>query len=139
MYVCMYKFLHVLTFFPYIEHTTKVHIMEGWFLHCLLLHCMFCYYYSNKSMVEITEQYIFTRPFQDGDPTNKHDPLLDSTVKELRGNAVACQRSEEMKKLFTSCKESLCHGDLHTGSVMVNKDNQAKVNKTPPLLSHHNY
>ena len=86
-------------------------------------------------MVGITEQYIFTKPFQDDDPTNKHDPLLDSTVKELRGNAAACQRSEEMKKLFTGCRESLCHGDLHTGSVMVDKDNHAKVNKTPTIVS----
>ena len=90
-------------------------------------------------MVGITEQYIFTKPFQDGDATNKHDPLLDSTVKELRGDSAACQRADEMKKLFTNCKESLCHGDLHTGSVMVNKDNQAKVNKPPPLLPCHDY
>lgn len=92
---------------------------------------------SNKDMVGITEQYVFTKPFQDDDPTNKHDPLLETTVKELRGSTAACQRSEEMKRLFVSCKECLCHGDLHTGSVMVNRDNSAKVSKTQPgVVSH---
>ena len=82
--------------------------------------------YSNKDMVSITEHYIFIKPYHYDDPTNKHHPLLNEKVEELRADKEACQQAEEMRRLFLESQQCLCHGDLHTGSVMV-KDRQPKV------------
>ena len=77
-------------------------------------------------MVSITEHYIFIKPYHHDDPTNKHHPLLNEKVEELRADKEACQQAEEMRRLFLESQQCLCHGDLHTGSVMV-KDGQPKV------------
>lgn len=74
----------------------------------------------------VTEQYVFMKPFAVNDPTNKHDPLLNDEVARLRSDKKCLDRAEEMRKLFVECHDSFCHGDLHTGSVMV-KDGQCKV------------
>lgn len=77
-------------------------------------------------MVAITEQYIFTKPFLDDDQTNRHHQLLNEEARSLRGNKEARLRAEELKKTFTDDHQCLCHGDLHTGSIMI-KDGHAKV------------
>ena len=82
--------------------------------------------FSNKDMVAITAEYVFTNPFQQANPLNKHDALLDKAVQELRNDTTALDRAAQLKRLFLESKECLCHGDLHTGSVMV-KGQSAKV------------
>lgn len=79
-------------------------------------------------MVAITELYIFVKPYQHNDDTNKHHPLLNDEVQRLRSNEEACRKAESMKKLFLEARQCLCHGDLHTGSVMT-LNNDAKVLK----------
>ena len=77
-------------------------------------------------MVAITRDYVFTNPFQQSNPLNHHQQLLDSAVLELRNDKAALERAAEMKRLFLEQKDCLCHGDLHTGSVMVQGE-MAKV------------
>ena len=77
-------------------------------------------------MVSITDQYIFTKPYLHDDETNKHHPLLNEEVTKLRADKEACQRAAKMRKMFLEYHQCLCHGDLHTGSVM-NRENDAKV------------
>ena len=77
-------------------------------------------------MVSITELYVFVKPYRHEDDTNKQHPLLNEEVLRLRSNKEACQRVESMKKLFLEARQCLCHGDLHTGSVMTH-GNDAKV------------
>ena len=85
-------------------------------------------------MVSITEQYVFAKPFSRDDPTNRNDPLLDEEAERLRSDARCCQRAEHMKKLFLENCDCFCHGDLHTGSVMI-KDGQPKVSLEQVILS----
>jgi 5-methylthioribose kinase len=89
-------------------------------------HQHYCDTFQNPVMVSITDQYIFTKPYQSADVTNKHDKLLDDEVKSLRDDEVMCQRAEDMRKIFMEVKQCLCHGDLHTGSIMAN-DGMAKM------------
>ncbi len=77
-------------------------------------------------MVSVTEQYVFVKPFINNDPTNRHDSLLNDEVVQLRCDSMCRQRAEDMRKMFVECKDCLCHGDLHTGSVMI-KNGQSKV------------
>lgn len=77
-------------------------------------------------MMSVTEQYVFTKPFINNDPTNKHDPLLNEEVASLRSDKKCCERADQTRKLFKENHDCLCHGDLHTGSVMV-KEGQSKV------------
>lgn len=60
----------------------------------------------NKDLCKITEDFVFTLPFTE----NKH-PALTDEVK---------LRIIELKYLFMNSTEALVHGDLHTGSLMVN-------------------
>ena len=67
----------------------------------------------------LTEKFIFTYPFLSDNKTNRHHQLLNEEVELLRNNKEVCRKVEEMKKLFIEEHQCLCHGDLHTGSVMV--------------------
>ena len=82
--------------------------------------------FSNKDMVAITADYVFTNPFQQGNSLNKHHELLNEAVDLLRNDTVVQERAVQLKTLFLQNKECLCHGDLHTGSVMV-KGQSSKV------------
>ena len=82
--------------------------------------------YRNTAMVSITELYIFVKPYRHEDDTNKHHLLLSDEAQRLRSNKEACQRAKSMKNLFLEARQCLCHGDLHTGSVMT-LGNDAKV------------
>ena len=77
-------------------------------------------------MVEVTEQYVFVKPFTKDDPTNNHNPILNVEVERLGGDERCQKRAEEMRRVFVECKECFCHGDLHTGSVMTH-GGQSKV------------
>ena len=84
--------------------------------------------HRNPAMVSITNQYIFTKPYLTEDSTNRNHPLLNEEAQLLRDNRAICQRVEDLRKLFLEYHQCLCHGDLHTGSVMIN-DSDAKVCK----------
>lgn len=77
-------------------------------------------------MVAITADYVFTNPFQLDNSLNKHHELLNEAVELLRNDTAVQERAAQLKKLFLEKQECLCHGDLHTGSVMV-KGQSSKV------------
>ncbi|MFK8082165.1 MAG: S-methyl-5-thioribose kinase [Granulosicoccus sp.] len=77
---------------------------------------------GNTALCDITESLVFTDPFFDA-PMNRHtSPQLDSQVARLRDDVDAKRAAQVMKQAFCSQAETLLHGDLHTGSVMVNED-----------------
>ena len=77
-------------------------------------------------MVAITAEYVFTNPFQQDNSLNKHHELLNKAVELLRNDTTVQERAVQLKTLFLEKQECLCHGDLHTGSVMI-KDQSSKV------------
>ncbi|EYD75553.1 5-methylthioribose kinase [Rubellimicrobium mesophilum DSM 19309] len=76
---------------------------------------------GNVELCDITEALVFTEPYFDA-PLNRHSPALDPIVRELRADATLKIESQRLKTAFAARAETMLHGDLHTGSVMVKGD-----------------
>lgn len=81
---------------------------------------------DNVEICDITESLVFTDPYFDA-PRNRHtSPQLDALVAQLRADRDLKVEAQRMKHLFAANAETLLHGDLHTGSIMVT-DEETKV------------
>ncbi|XP_060076671.1 methylthioribose kinase-like [Ylistrum balloti] len=78
--------------------------------------------FGYTDLVQLTEQYVFTRPFLKDDPTNKYSEEVGSRANLVYDNPQVLANAAKMKKVFLEKKECLIHGDLHTGSIMVYND-----------------
>ena len=76
---------------------------------------------DNVELCDITENLVFSDPYFAA-PMNRHTPGLDSLVAELRADRDLKVEAQRLKHLFAAKAETLLHGDLHTGSVMVTPD-----------------
>lgn len=81
--------------------------------------------FGNADMKAITGDYVFTLPFIDHQTNFYTDGLADS-VEDLKTDSEFLEQAEILKNIFLRVQRGLTHGDLHTGSVMVN-DDSAKV------------
>jgi len=72
---------------------------------------------GNVELCDITESLVFTDPYFEAE-LNSHNPHLDAQVAALRADAALKAQAQHMLARFAGCAETLCHGDLHTGSVM---------------------
>ncbi|XP_064618274.1 methylthioribose kinase-like isoform X2 [Liolophura sinensis] len=77
--------------------------------------------FQNPGPVKLTEQFVFTRPFTADDDTNVNPDIIKPHLPLVYDNPNILAAAREMKSLFLEKKECLVHGDLHTGSVMVNQ------------------
>lgn len=76
---------------------------------------------TNSALCKITEDLVFTDPFEDH-ASNVYSPALPrSAVVRLHNNPALRVAAAQMKWAFMNQTETLLHGDLHTGSVMVNQ------------------
>lgn len=73
---------------------------------------------GNISLADITENLVFSDPYFDAN-LNRHTPGLDPFVARLRADRDMKVAAQEMKHAFVSRGETLVHGDLHSGSIMV--------------------
>ena len=80
---------------------------------------------GNVALCDITESLVFTDPWFEA-PMNRHTPGLDETAAALRADVALKIAVQHLKLAFCSRAETLLHGDLHTGSVMVS-GSQARV------------
>lgn len=80
---------------------------------------------GNVELCDITERLVFTDPYYDAE-MNRHSPGLDPVVAELRADQALKVEVQHLKRAFTARAETLAHGDLHAGSVMVT-DAEARV------------
>ena len=76
---------------------------------------------GNVALCDITENLVFSDPYFDA-PMNRHTPGLDRLVAELRADVPLKTMAQHLKMAFTAQAETMLHGDLHTGSVMVSAD-----------------
>ncbi|WP_274629308.1 S-methyl-5-thioribose kinase [Arvimicrobium flavum] len=74
---------------------------------------------DNVELCDITENLVFTDPYFDAKMNRHTSPQLDAVVAELRADRDLKVEAQRMKHLFAAKAETLLHGDLHTGSVMV--------------------
>ncbi len=80
---------------------------------------------ENIELCDITENLVFSDPYFDVE-MNRHTPALDPIVTMLRADRDLKVAAQHLKAAFANNAETLLHGDLHTGSVMVHGD-QARV------------
>ena len=72
----------------------------------------------NVELSGITEDLFFTDPFI-VHPRNRHTPGLEDSAQAARKDTDLKLAARALKAKFCSCAETLLHGDLHTGSIMV--------------------
>lgn len=80
---------------------------------------------GNVELCAITEALVFTDPYLEA-PMNRHTPGLGALAAEIRADAGLKVAAQRLKTAFASRAETLLHGDLHTGSVMV-RGNEVRV------------
>ena len=76
-------------------------------------------------MRSITADYVFTFPYTEHE-TNFWTPGLEPEVQRLKADTDFLQQAENLKQIFLTAQQAVTHGDLHTGSVLV-QNNTAKV------------
>ncbi|WP_432349788.1 S-methyl-5-thioribose kinase (plasmid) [Shinella yambaruensis] len=77
---------------------------------------------DNVELCDITENLVFSDPYFEAALNRHTTPQLDPIVAELRADRDLKVEAQRLKHLFSAKAETLCHGDLHTGSVMVTDD-----------------
>ncbi|MFC1736293.1 S-methyl-5-thioribose kinase [Candidatus Hydrogenedentota bacterium] len=77
------------------------------------------YFSRNTELCKITEDFVFTNPFMES-PDNRWNSEIDEQVQELRANTRLKLEIAELKDGFLARTQALIHGDLHTGSIMLN-------------------
>ena len=83
------------------------------------LMALFC---GNTELCKVTEDLIFTDPYRVSERNRWTSPQLDRIAAEFRADAGLKLAISRLKLKFLSASEALIHGDLHTGSVMVTKE-----------------
>ena len=81
--------------------------------------------FANPELCKITEDLVFTDPFNDSD-SNDFEPELAKEVNGLWNNAALKLEVAKLKFSFLTEAQALLHGDLHTGSIFVS-ETQTKV------------
>jgi 5-methylthioribose kinase len=74
----------------------------------------------NQALTRITVDLIFTHPYVENERNRWTSPQLDDVVANLRADAGLKAAVAQLGYRFMTVHEALLHGDLHTGSVMVN-------------------
>lgn len=77
--------------------------------------------FINPELCEITEQLVYTEPFHVGGRNSMEDFLVDFHRRELVEDAELQREVAKLKFDFMNNAQALLHGDLHTGSIFVNK------------------
>ena len=75
--------------------------------------------YINPELCKITEELVFVNPYYNC-PKNKIDPWLEPVVQELINDKKLQSEVAELREEFMTKAQSLIHGDLHTGSILIN-------------------
>ena len=74
----------------------------------------------NQALTRITVDLIFTHPYVENERNRWTSPQLDDVVSALRADSRLKAAVGQLGYRFLTLHETLLHGDLHTGSVMVN-------------------
>ena len=76
--------------------------------------------FLNPELCKITEDLIFTEPYR---PTERNlfHKELEPQVLALQADEALRVEVAQMKEKFMTHAQSLLHGDLHTGSIMINQ------------------
>lgn len=79
--------------------------------------------FSNPHLCEITKTFVFTEPFNALSELNDvYEANKEYIDKEIFQDKALLLEVSKRKEAFMNNKQALLHGDLHTGSIFVNKD-----------------
>ena len=81
--------------------------------------------FANATMRSLTADYVFIFPFTEHE-TNFWTPGLKPVVQRLKADTDFLEQTGHLKQIFLTAQQGITHGDLHTGSVLV-QGNTAKV------------
>ncbi len=82
---------------------------------------MMAQFNGNTELCGLTETFVFTAPYMEHE-TNEIDPLIMTEAEALREDSEFKVAMLELKYRFMNQSDALLHGDLHTGSIMINND-----------------
>lgn len=83
--------------------------------------------YNDNQLCALTEQVVFSDPFVES-PLNKWTtPYLDEEVFSIKNDNELLAANYKLRQKFISLKQALIHGDLHSGSIMINKEGKTKI------------
>jgi 5-methylthioribose kinase len=74
---------------------------------------------DNVELCDITENLVFSDPYFEAKLNRHTRPHLDDYVAKLRADRDLKVAAQQMKAAFCANAQTLLHGDLHAGSVMV--------------------
>jgi 5-methylthioribose kinase len=85
--------------------------------------------FANTELCEITEDLIFTEPFEPvllGGKTNRNqfDPGIKPALEKLQADLELKSIVAKLKYRFMTSSQALLHGDLHTGSIMATQPDE---------------
>ncbi len=79
--------------------------------------------FISPELCDITEQLVYTEPYNDERGRNNvYPPMADFVKEKLYGDAELHCEVAKLKMDFLTRAQSLIHGDLHTGSIFINED-----------------
>ncbi len=79
--------------------------------------------FINPDLCEISEDLVFTEPYNDcAHRNNVFPPIADFVKKELYDDKELHLEVAKCKFNFMNNAQSLVHGDLHTGSIFINQE-----------------
>jgi len=76
---------------------------------------------GNSELCKLTEDFVFTAPFME-DETNADLPELSDVAERIANDLELKKKILHLKYKFMNQNDALLHGDLHTGSIMINQD-----------------
>ena len=76
--------------------------------------------FINPDLCKLQEDFVYTNPYMESEENNWNS-LLDKEVEDVRANSDLKITIAEMKRAYMTHAEAMIHGDLHTGSIMVNE------------------
>lgn len=77
--------------------------------------------FINPELCKITEDLVFTEPYRETE-RNAFHPEIEPQVVALQADEALRVEVAKMKEKFMTHAQALIHGDLHTGSIMVNQE-----------------
>jgi 5-methylthioribose kinase len=78
--------------------------------------------FTNPVMCKVTEDLIFTQPWMVHPSNHWTEPYLDKIAEALQTDESTRLEALSMKEIFMTHAQALIHGDLHTGSIMINPE-----------------
>ena len=74
----------------------------------------------NSDLCKLHEDFVYSNPFMDS-PENRWNHLVEEEVRGVRNNGPLKVAISELKEHYMTHAQALLHGDLHTGSIMLNE------------------